>query len=768
MVTLYSPDSTKAMLSAGESTLKKKTKRGYLIEMQRVAQQRPDDASHSKGVLSWMHSKYSLSELYLHNPLLVSILRQMYLRELAHGEFDFALIPGLTEEDNFEHMFYCRRKNLEAVIPGDPKFSAEKKLQGLVRLTDTEEYQDTITIEEELKDLNYFLSLLGQVSHNRAFKVPCRAFWDSSLKKWLVEYPPWMAPTNFNTLGAWICASLERAVWEAYWSSKTQNSLQKNIVEFFGNLPRNTKTQIVGNTEQLSYKFLELKQELSKKSPTIPVFSQFGFPGLNPLGPGILSSYAAQVAGLYSASSRNKIQYFQSNKSVQLILDKLNQESPQKFIEFLSASPLDRAVTILDLVARKVLESIKVAYTQKNAEELLLIYEEEQKHSRSKKKKPRDLSSTSVRSESTNSSSKAKEESELSIAAVEDQVVQELLQSVMNNLISNIQEPPIKLQDAVEKTHEGQFQTVNFKKNKKPRKEPKKNYRRTNKKPNNQTKPKKPLKKENKPGPKAQWQKVTSSASAVLNDSEFPPLLSSLSSKTERLHQEIIVFSNSVLNNISMKQPIIEVFLYKLNEVVTSLFPTAQVQVYGSYGSGLALEVSDIDISICNTNLGCRELIQMACLQLASILEGCGWVLNVSCISTATVPVVKLEFHSFYCAGTGNEIIKADVTFDDSEDGKPGTHMGVKSLLKTCELMESYPQVQYLGLVLKKLLYSHDLNSAYKGGLSSYSLTLWIVAFLESLEKQKEDLGELLLDFLCFYGTKFDPKTQGISPGSSK
>ncbi len=41
-----------------------------------------------------------------------------------------------------------------------------------------------------------------------------------------------------------------------------------------------------------------------------------------------------------------------------------------------------------------------------------------------------------------------------------------------------------------------------------------------------------------------------------------------------------------------------------------------------------------------------------------------------------------------------------------------------------------YPCLPYLMVVVKSLLAKHELNSAYHGGLSSYSLVLWFVAYL--------------------------------------
>ena len=49
------------------------------------------------------------------------------------------------------------------------------------------------------------------------------------------------------------------------------------------------------------------------------------------------------------------------------------------------------------------------------------------------------------------------------------------------------------------------------------------------------------------------------------------------------------------------------------------------------------------------------------------------------------------------------------------------------------------------------------------GGLSSYSLVLWIIASLNSMDAVPDDLGVILEHFLDFFGNRFDPKIYGIN-----
>ena len=45
--------------------------------------------------------------------------------------------------------------------------------------------------------------------------------------------------------------------------------------------------------------------------------------------------------------------------------------------------------------------------------------------------------------------------------------------------------------------------------------------------------------------------------------------------------------------------------------------------------------------------------------------------------------------------------------------------------------MQEYPNLPYLVLVLKQFLLQRDLNEVFTGGISSYSLILLTVSFLQ-------------------------------------
>lgn len=66
-----------------------------------------------------------------------------------------------------------------------------------------------------------------------------------------------------------------------------------------------------------------------------------------------------------------------------------------------------------------------------------------------------------------------------------------------------------------------------------------------------------------------------------------------------------------------------------------------------------------------------------------------------------------------------------------------------------------------LVMVLKQFLLQRDLNEVFTGGISSYSLILMCISFLQlhprpERLRQPHNLGVLLIEFFELYGRKFN------------
>lgn len=124
---------------------------------------------------------------------------------------------------------------------------------------------------------------------------------------------------------------------------------------------------------------------------------------------------------------------------------------------------------------------------------------------------------------------------------------------------------------------------------------------------------------------------------------------------------------------------------------------------------------------------------------------------SIKVLDKASVPIVKL---------TDKETeIKVDISFNMNN--------GVKS----AELIKSYkrkfPVLDKLVMVLKQFLLQRDLNEVFTGGISSYSLILMTISFLQLHPRQdaycsNTNLGVLLIEFLELYGRKFNYVKTGI------
>lgn len=86
---------------------------------------------------------------------------------------------------------------------------------------------------------------------------------------------------------------------------------------------------------------------------------------------------------------------------------------------------------------------------------------------------------------------------------------------------------------------------------------------------------------------------------------------------------------------------------------------------------------------------------------------------------------------------------------------------GVQSAELIKEYKRKYPVLSKLVLVLKQFLLQRDLNEVFTGGISSYSLILMCISFLQlhprrDLFNNESNLAVLLIEFFELYGRKFN------------
>ncbi|KAI9590076.1 hypothetical protein GQX74_008244 [Glossina fuscipes] len=212
------------------------------------------------------------------------------------------------------------------------------------------------------------------------------------------------------------------------------------------------------------------------------------------------------------------------------------------------------------------------------------------------------------------------------------------------------------------------------------------------------------------------------------------------------LHQEIEQFYNYVLPTPT-EHAIRNEVVQRIEAVVHSIWPSALVEIFGSFRTGLFLPTSDIDLVV----IGLWDKMPLRTLETELIARGIAEPHSVRVLDKASVPIIKL---------TDRETqVKVDISFN--------MQSGVQSAELIKKYKQEFPLLAKLVLVLKQFLLQRDLNEVFTGGISSYSLILMCISFLQLHPRQvhadTDNLGVLLLEFFELYGRKFNYMKIGIS-----
>ncbi|XP_072139369.1 terminal nucleotidyltransferase 4A isoform X3 [Mobula birostris] len=185
----------------------------------------------------------------------------------------------------------------------------------------------------------------------------------------------------------------------------------------------------------------------------------------------------------------------------------------------------------------------------------------------------------------------------------------------------------------------------------------------------------------------------------------------------------------------------------RIESVIKELWPTADVQIFGSFSTGLYLPTSDIDLVV----FGKWKNPPLQLLEQALRRRNIAEPYSIKVLDKATVPIIKL---------TDQETeVKVDISFN--------VETGVKAAQFIKDFIKGYPVLPYLILVLKQFLLQRDLNEVFTGGISSYSLILMAISFLQlhpriDARRPTVNLGVLLVEFFELYGRHFNYLKTGI------
>ncbi|CAL8337586.1 unnamed protein product [Gadus morhua 'NCC'] len=206
------------------------------------------------------------------------------------------------------------------------------------------------------------------------------------------------------------------------------------------------------------------------------------------------------------------------------------------------------------------------------------------------------------------------------------------------------------------------------------------------------------------------------------------------------LHEEIVDFFNFMSprpEEEAMRRNVVN----RIEGVIKDLWPTSRVEIFGSFSTGLYLPTSDIDLVV----FGKWDTPPLQELEQALRKHNIAGPHPIKVLDKATVPIIKLTDHETE--------VKVDISFN------------VETAVRAAQLIKGYLKrytvLPPLIFVLKQFLLQRDLNEVFTGGISSYSLILMAISFLQlhpniDTRRANINLGILLIEFFELYGRDFN------------
>ena len=210
------------------------------------------------------------------------------------------------------------------------------------------------------------------------------------------------------------------------------------------------------------------------------------------------------------------------------------------------------------------------------------------------------------------------------------------------------------------------------------------------------------------------------------------------------LHEEVNDFYEYMKPRPSDIRMRMDVISRAMNTVLYR-YPSARIEPFGSFITGLFLPTSDMDMVVfCSP--------PPSLIALKDDFQAYDIAVEVMVLDKLSVPVLK-----YTDKATG---VKVDISFNHSS--------GLVSVHAIQQFIQTFPFLPKLVLLLKQFLVQRDLNEVYKGGISSYCLILLLVSFLQrhprhgGTDFSSANLGELLIEFFELYGHQFNYMKTGI------
>eukprot|EP00928_Gymnodinium_smaydae_P068846 TRINITY_DN5212_c0_g1_i1.p1 TRINITY_DN5212_c0_g1~~TRINITY_DN5212_c0_g1_i1.p1 ORF type:complete len:449 (+),score=41.66 TRINITY_DN5212_c0_g1_i1:56-1348(+) len=151
----------------------------------------------------------------------------------------------------------------------------------------------------------------------------------------------------------------------------------------------------------------------------------------------------------------------------------------------------------------------------------------------------------------------------------------------------------------------------------------------------------------------------------------------------------------------------------ELERILQKVDPSLQLRVFGSFGNNMCLNTSDLDVTCYGAHAASRPSLDILC-ELRSLLENHDKFSVSELISGARVPILKLKFDGS---------LDVDISCNNTEP------------FRNTQLLRAYsdltPVIRELLVLVKTWAKAAGVVGAKDGNLSSYSLTLMAIYFMQ-------------------------------------
>ncbi|MCO5575584.1 hypothetical protein L7F22_029386 [Adiantum nelumboides] len=231
------------------------------------------------------------------------------------------------------------------------------------------------------------------------------------------------------------------------------------------------------------------------------------------------------------------------------------------------------------------------------------------------------------------------------------------------------------------------------------------------------------------------------------------------------LHFEILQFSRWTRPSSEI-QLHVEAAIDCVRRGVKTVWPDADVEVFGSFATGLCLQHSDVDLAVvdaprlpCSENLSIAQVSASLIRELAAGLKMYEWCESINPLDTASMPVLKCLCRPFNPPSSTTPAIAVDITIGGTRNVaacadqvlRPGKfitrHTGGAAREYVLQKIRELPALAPLVLLLKSFLHHKGLSNVYSGGLGSFSLTLLVAFFLERVAAKEGGMDMRTCDF---------------------